>query len=159
MTQLNTSTLERFALPGMEILLKLERVAVDHYSPSPEEERGRYWVEVTSDDGNRRVVTIEELFGLFGTVDPAALASDTAVAARISAVMLGLGRVVNDNELYKYLESRYGIQLSSQVPRLEGTHLKFLALKAQHLHETPGLRNVDIDIPSAHVTVTPIPEQ
>jgi len=119
MTQLITSIVERLVLPGMEILLKLERVPIDNYSPSPEEERVRYWVEVTPDGGNRQVVRIEELFGLLGTVDPAALASDTAAAARIAAVMLGLGRVVNNHELYTYLEGRYGIQLSSQAPRLE----------------------------------------
>ena len=39
------------------------------------------------------------------------------------------------------------------------SHLKFLALKTHLLHGKPGLREVDIDIPSAQVTVTPIAEQ
>lgn len=159
MTQLITSTVEHLALPSVEIVLKLERLKVDHYSPSPEQLRARRWVEVTSDGGHPRVVTIEELLAVLGAADPAALASNAEAAARIVAGMLGLGRVVSNHELYQYLEGRYGIRLSSQTPRLEGTHLKFLALKSHGLLETPELREVDIDIPSARVTVAPIPER
>lgn len=130
MTQLITETLERLALPGMELLLKLERVAVDHYGPSPQEERPRYWLEVVSQQGNQQLVTVAEFCGLLGTVDPALLANDAATAARIAAVLAGLGRVVSDHELYKYLEIRFDIQLSSRTPRLERRHLKFLAIKS-----------------------------
>lgn len=117
MTPLITSIVERLAFPGMEILLKHEYVPVDHYCASPEDMRQRLWVEATSDSGNRQVVTIQELCGLLGVVDPTALASDVDAAAHIAAVLLGLRRVVNNHELYKHLETRFGIQLSSQARR------------------------------------------
>lgn len=159
MTQLITSTVERLALPGMDILVKLERVPVDHYGPSPEEERPRCWVEVTSHSGDHQVGTIEELCSLLANVDPAALASDAVSAARIAAVLLGCGRVVSNHALYTYLEGPFRIQLSSRAPRLEGMHLKFLAIKADVRHAKQELREVDIDIPLAQVTVRPIPQQ
>lgn len=158
MTQKVTDTLERLVFPNLEIRLRLERVVVDHYDPSPEEEQRRIWVESSTPEGDRQTETIDEFCELLRRVDPRLLSDErVSAAANIAATLLDAGRVVVPDGAYEFLEKQFAIDLAAHATRFEQGHLRFLGVKYSLATGVTSLRSVDIDLNSSHVAITSVP--
>ena len=77
-----------------------------------------------------------------------------SVFAHILSPVLNLGRVMSSADLYSFLEEKYGVPVSSRLPRLEGAHLRFLCGNFGQADE-PRVLDVSLDLESLTVNVTP----
>lgn len=85
-----------------------------------------------------------------------AVAKAPAVFAQLAgAIALGL-RVVELPALYDFLEERFGKGITTEVPRVEGNSLLFVAGKFG-LGQTPAIWRVTVDLTTGAVEQTPVP--
>jgi hypothetical protein len=77
-----------------------------------------------------------------------------SVFAHILTPVLNLGRVVSSADLYSFLEEKYGVPVSSKLPRWEGAHVRFLCATFGQTAE-PKILDVSLDLESVTMSVTP----
>ncbi|WP_426112445.1 hypothetical protein [Massilia sp. PWRC2] len=158
MSKAIVSTVEELLFPDIAIRLRAERVAVDHYDPSADEERRRRWVEVTTADGVRAIPTVAEFCALLRALDGALLNDARAqTAALIVRDLIGEGMVVIPHPGFDYLEQAFSVQLAAQRPRFEQGHLRFLTMRMPLSTGVISLRSIDIDLGSGQVLADDIP--
>ena len=68
--------------------------------------------------------------------------------------MLNLGRVVLSADLYSFLQEKYGVPVSSNLPRLEGTQVRFLCGTFGQIPE-PTVVDISLDSESLVLSVSP----
>jgi hypothetical protein len=108
----------------------------------------------------REVATLDDFCGLLRGLEPSSVSEEqAAVLARIAGQLLQVGRVVTPDELYKFLEDEFAVKLSTQPPRIEQAHLRFLAVKADLVAGVTELRSVDVDINSSRASVIAAPRK
>lgn len=79
-----------------------------------------------------------------------------AVFAQLAgAIELGL-RVVELPALYDFLEERFGNGITTEVPRVEGNSLLFVAGRFG-LGQTPAIWRVTVDLTTGAIEQTPVP--
>jgi hypothetical protein len=98
----------------------------------------------------RRIRSLEDLASITSNLDCIVekwVSGHEIQFATILAPLINLGRIVSDADLYSFLEEKYGLSVSSHLPRLEETCLRFLSARIT-LDKGPIVFDVSLDLSS-----------
>lgn len=145
----NTETIESIPLCGGDLILIRRTIALDCYGESSSL-FGNIEVGFCIGSEHKKISNLQELASITLNLNCKLIdwlqGAETSFA-KIIAPLIDVGRVVSSIELFSFIENKYGVSVSQNLPRIEGKYLRFLCGKFQFADE-PTIADISIDLES-----------
>lgn len=146
----NPEIVERVAVGDAELRMWAVGPVREVYD-GPVVNEPRSWVEFVGPGGLSEIKTMEDFCTAVRSVAPRLGNEELEAIARIAREMAGTGRVVTAHPLYSFVEERFEVELTKNIPRIESDRLRFLAIQSDLSRGLYGLEEVDVELATGRV--------